>query len=737
MTRTREHLVQHLDKKTARKYGKLPNGVYGFNSLQTFDTGAIELLNKMLHLKPEEVTELNSRYLELSFGPGFKVHEKEAKEIATIPFPSSLRVSLCSKEAAFVLMEAKRVAAAAASIDKIFGLMLPSEPLKELIVDAVTAGLEGDLVPFLYDEARDTAVMSSGFDLPDLEFKDPRLVAAVIKIAYPVLITSTILDTKTGLGDMQADLDNYDVNTIITKLSKTAPEVLAEAFFIMIKNYRRPDRVSTPPKMIPVSTVSLDLINNTTSVPQDFYDKGSNRLQRTNYAINRVDRIIAFMKHMNKIMDDKDNALPMSYHNASPHFDSVLIVEQGAMPYSEDIINKIIDVSKSGIRIKGALRACQNVRDMHSADVIAPSTIALKNLNIVKNNSAETSVPVFMESVDTSGVFDAGLSKGLKGFVTTTLIAPILKLQPNSHLTYKDYQYADRHRQTDKFREHYMRISESVGRRFMIKLAQGVPVMYEDINPILEAIEDIENLVPGNISDIPERSKIDDPNSFGLVFDFFRTHTDMSEDAIYNLAKVILLPPNPIGSTLTYDVYTRFRLAKYIIEATAGALVNIVIPATCPIAKTLVKRIKQFNERPACTFSPTIRHRFSFKGSALSYSHLNPYDKYYGSSNNNKGIASVEAKMHKSYYEQFGDIQVPFVGYDVNGIPIIKTKEYLDLFRATENGNSVDISIVGHNMCKYSATFSDGLYLSIITSDETLKAAKALVKIPVPATASV
>jgi len=271
----------------------------------------------------------------------------------------------------------------------------------------------------------------------------------------------------------------------------------------------------------------------------------------------------------------------------------------------------------------------------------------------------------------------------------------------------------------------------------MIKLAQGIPVKYEDINPILEAVEDIENLVPGNISDIPERAKLDDANSLDLVCGFFRKHTAMSEDAIYNLAKVILLPCNPIGSTLTYDTYTRYRLSKYIIEATAGALVNIVIPATCPISKSLVKRIKYFNDRPACSFSPTIRHRFTFKGSCLSYSHLNPYDKQYGDSNNNKAIAAAEAKNHKYLYEQNGDITVPFVGYDVNGVPIVKTKEYLDLFRSTENGNSVDISIYGHNLIKYGTSFGDGLYLSIINSDETLKASKALGKSPVPAVASV
>jgi len=730
--KTREHLVKHLDKKTARKYGKLPNFDYHFEAITKVDKGALELLNKIVHLKPEEVTEDNSRYLSLSFGSYFKINEDDAREIVSMPFPNQLTVRSCTKEAAFIIMEAKRVAAALAPIDRTYTLSLPQDPMQELILDSVNSGLEKDLVPFLYDEARDTPVSSnySLFKVPDLEFKDASLLAALIRMQYPILITSTILDLKGNHDDIQADIDDYDFNTIFTNLTKVTPELLAEAMFIIIKNYRRLN-LSSAHKMLPVSTTSLNIHNNLSNIPQVLYDRGAGRLERTKHVAERIKKVISFMKHMNKIMEDKDNAMP------GPHFDTVLAVEQGSVPYSEDMLNEIINVSKSGIRIKGASRACQNNDTMFSPEVVSPSTINLRNLDVIRKYSAETSVPVFMESVDTSGVADAGLSEGLKGFVTTTLIAPILKVQPNSYMTYKDYQYADRHRQTDRFREHYFKISEASGRRFMIKLAQGIPVKYEDINPILEAVEDIENLVPGNISDIPERAKLDDANSLDLVCGFFRKHTAMSEDAIYNLAKVILLPCNPIGSTLVYDIYTRYRLSKYIIEATAGALVNIIIPATCPISKSLVKRIKYFNERPACSFSPTVRHKFTFKGSCLSYSHLNPYDKQYGDSNNNKAITAAEAKNHKYAYGQNGDITVPFVGYDVNGVPVVKTKEYLDLFRATENANSVDISIYGHNLIKYGASFGDGLYLSIINSDETLKAAKALVKVPATATASV
>ena len=736
--KTREHLVQHLDKKTARKYGKLPNPAYSFEGVTKVDKGALELLNKIVHLKPEEVTDDNSRYLELSFGSYFKINEDDAKEIVSMPFPNTLIVRSCTKEAAFILMDAKRAAAVLAPIDRFYRLSLPQDPMQELILDAVNSGLEKDLVPFLYDEARDTPVSANyaSFNVPDLEFKDPNLLAALIRIQYPNLITSSLVDAKGSHNDIQADMDEYDVNTIFTSLTKVTAEVLAEAMFIIIKNYRRLNLSSTPP-LQPVSTTSLTMHNNLSSVPQSFYDRNANRLERTKYLSERINKVIAFIKHMNKIMEDKDNAMPGSYHNTSPNFDTILLVEQGNVPYSEDMINEIISISKSGIRIKNALRTCQNDGSMFSPDVVAPSTINLRNLDVVRKHSAEVSVPVYIESVDTSGVADAGLSDGLKGFVTTTLIAPILKVQPNSYMTYKDYQYADRHRQTDKFREHYFKISEASGRRFMIKLAQGIPVKYEDINPIIEAVEDVENLVPGHISDIPERAKLDDPNSLDLVCGFFRKHTAMSEDAILNLAKVILLPCNPIGSTLTYDIYTRYRLSKYIIEATAGSLINIIIPATCQISKSLVKRIKHFNERPACYFTPTIRHRFTFKGSCLSYSHVNPYKAYYGNSNNNKAITAAEAKNHKFNYEQFSDIQVPFVGYDINGAPVIKTKEYLDLFRDTENSNSVDISIYGHNLSKYGATFSDGLYLSIINSDETLKAAKALVKAPTPAVASV
>ena len=714
---TREHLVKHLDKKTARKYGKLSNLCYSFTSLERADPGAISLLSKELYLLPEQLAD-DKGYTQLDFGDSFVVDEDAAKEIASLKVSHQLGVYNCTKEAAFILMEANSNKLALAPLDDNIFLRFSMAPLHEIIGEAVSKGLEDDLVHLLYNKARDTAIISTDFKIADLEYKSPTLLAAVIRIAYPNIVVSNGYAPARGNPNLlEASINSDDFRYVFNYLTKTNPDVIAEALWLLVTNYTKYTVSSGVTKRVSAVCSELELYNilHDSDIRVKGYDRGKTVLNR----VDNVKRIIPFLKRINQLMEHRDNAMIGSYLNNSTHLDVFLKIEKGSIPYPDDVLNDIIAESRSVIYITGPQRACQNAGEMLDPKITVSSTVRLKNLNIVKNNSLDISVPVYIEAVDTEGIHDAGLSNNLKGLVETILIAPTFKV-PRINMTYKEYTEQTLNKQIKKLDDSALCSNGSTpyGRRLILKLAQGIPVKYDDINPILEAIEAVEYLVPGYVTDIPLYSSINDANSYDLVKNFFTEHTSMSEDAICNLTKAVLLPGISGYSNLTYNTRTRVRLAKYIIESTAGSLIKLMIPSTCLVSKRLVTRIKQFNERPVCSYAPAVRHRYVFRQSTLAYSGIREYNcpyRYKGWTN--KAIAASEHKAHITYYNNGGlsDITVPFAGYDKNGNPVLNIMGYLDAFKDTENSNCVDIEIRGHNMCKYGAPFTEGVYLALIT----------------------
>ncbi len=722
---TREHLVKHLDKKTARKYGKLSNSCYNFLSLEKADPGAIALLNKSLYLLPEQLAD-DKGYAQINFGKSFLVDEAAAKEIVSVKVYSQLGVNSCTKEAAFILMEANNNKLALAPLEDNSSLKLPMEPLHEIIEEAVSKGLEDDLVPLLYNVARDTAIASTYFTIADLEYKSPALLAAVIKIAYPTMVVSNGYAPARGNPDfLEASINSDNFRYVFNYLTKTNPDVIAEALWLLVTNYTKYTVKSGVTSRRSASCSSLELYNFLHH--DDTTVKGYVRSKTVLNRVDNVKRIIPFLERINQLMEHRDNAMIGSHLNNSTHLDAFLKIEKGSIPYPDDVLNDIIDVSRSVIYITGPQRACQNAGEMLNPKITVSSTVRLKNLNIVKNNSLDISVPVYIEAVDTEGIHDAGLSNNLKGLVETILIAPTFKI-PRNGMTYKEYADQTFNKQIKKLDDSELCSNDGVnpyGKRLILKLAQGVPVKYDDINPILEAIEAVEYLVPGYVTDIPVDSRIEDANSYDLVKNFFTAHTSMSADAIWNLTKAVLLPGISGYSSLKYNTLTRHRLAKYIIEATAGSLIKLMIPSTCLVSKRLVTRIKQFNERPVCSYAPAVRHRFVFRHSTLAYSGIREYNcpyRYKGWTN--KAIATSENKAHITYYHNGGtsDITVPFAGYDVNGDAVLNIEGYLNMFKDTENSNCVNIEIRGHNMCKYGGSFTEGVYLTSITDVDGVRA---------------
>lgn len=680
---SREHLIKLLDKPKARKYRDAGLFQLSFDKLETVKPGAVAELNKRLIGPPPEYL----FYSNFTLGHSIKLTKAMADEIIKMGIPDSVTIKGGAEPEALLALvnemtgtkrlnrynKALKFGLGVASPIEISGLLKLAESLTLDQQDKLADDLD-KLDIYLYTNVH------KRFGLASSALKSVKLVAKALD-----LLGSDIQERLGSVGGYRAHREWRPSGSIIDRaawvFTETDNSVLVEGITSMLAGRINKMAAYEVEREFAGAGVPVKLIQITSMMSQDTYAEGISFVPgvphrpnvRTSGAIYKAISLIKALKdRMIEVklwtpmaspggdldglkLPNKIEAIPTGVEYATikivAELDSTL-----ARITTKDISSLIDDCHD--LTVYSFAPCLPNSGKFYDATVESPAAIDIMELEQVKDPSRMlTSKGINLNGVNLSNVVGADAQSRLQQFITACLIGPPTDRKQELYSAPSEASLIQLNGtfKINQVQNGNMGNIKMVG----IHVASGTDVTYENVKPILKALESIENLVTwlanDPTKDVAFTDFVQKEESHSRIVDILSTKLQISNKLAMAIADISSILPRCglVYGRENAEHEAKAGLANYLSHAIAQASIIITIPANCRVSTRLATEIKEFysnrskqtpSELLASIGKPTKKteeHRFPAK---VWRAGCNNY--YYGPSNHSGGSVYETMRIH-------------------------------------------------------------------------------------------